>query len=183
MARVVVTEFLTLDGVMESPSWSAPFWSDEIAHIKAEEQRQAGALLLGRVTYQAFAAAWPGRTDPGADFMNSVPKHVATTTLGELTWQHSRLLLGHTAEAVRALKAQDGGDLLVYGSATLVATLMEHDLVDLYRLLVYPLVLGEGRRLFGEGHSARLKLTESRPLPKGVHLLCYEPDRESPNSR
>lgn len=180
MRRVVVTEFLSLDGVMEEPSqWQQGYGSPESSRFKRDELFAAGALLPGRVTYQGFVQYWPGASETGefGERMNALPKHVATTTLRQLEWQGAQVLVGEVAEAVRALKAQDGADLLVYGSATLVQTLMEYDLVDLYRFLVYPLVLGEGKRLFREGQRARLKLTESRRLPGGVQLLCYEPDR------
>lgn len=177
--RVVVAEFLSLDGVMEEPSWTAPYWNDEIAAFKGEETAAAEALLLGRVTHEMFAAAWPSSTDEGADVMNALPKYVASTTLDQAgldrTGWNGRLLAGDVPKAVRALKREPGGDLLVYGSARLVRTLTEHGLVDEYRLLVYPVVLGSGKRLF-EAQQAALQLVEARPFSSGVTALVYRPD-------
>jgi len=177
MRNVVVTEFMSLDGVMEEPAWTAPYWNDDIAKFKGEEQDTSDALLLGRVTYQGFAAAWPESTDEGADWMNNVPKYVVSTTLDTAEWNNSTLINDHIVDELTNLKQQDGQDLLVYGSATLVQTLMQHDLVDRYRLLVYPVVVGQGKRLFSEGTTATLKLVESQSFSSGVVALVYEPDR------
>lgn len=179
MARVVVSEFVSLDGVIEEPRWTMPYWSDEIGRIKHPELFAADALLLGRTTYEGFAAAWPGRTDDDgyADRINAMPKHVASTTLREPTW-NARVIEGDVAEAVTRLKQEPGGDLLVFGSGALVRTLMAHDLVDEYRLLVYPVALGAGKRLWADGVAASLTLIEQRTLPKGVVLLRYETVRE-----
>jgi dihydrofolate reductase len=174
MRKVVVTEFLSLDGVMQEPAWTAPYWGDDIAQFKADEMQATDALLLGRVTYQGFAAAWPGRTDEGADRMNGMPKFVATTTLDRLEWNASRIE-GDVAQAVAGLKAQPGQNLLVYGSAQLVQTLIQHDLVDEYRLLVYPVVLGTGKKLFQDGAQAKLRLVESRATQSGVVAMIYQP--------
>ena len=177
--RVVVAEFVSLDGVMEAPSWTAPYWNDEIAAFKGEETSAAEALLLGRVTYEMFAAVWPTSTDEGAPVINALPKYVASTTLGQAdldrTGWNARVLGGDVAEAVRALKREPGGDLLVWGSAQLARTLTEHGLVDEYRLLVYPVVLGSGKRLFGE-ERADLQLVEARPFNSGATALVYRPD-------
>ena len=135
-------------------------------------------MLLGRVTYQGFAAAWPGRTEAGADYMNNTPKYVVSTTLAEATWSNSRLIKDNIAEELTELKQQDGRDILVYGSSQLVQTLMQHDLVDRYRLLVYPVVVGRGQRLFKEGTPATLKLLESKSLGSGVMALVYETERQ-----
>jgi dihydrofolate reductase len=178
MRKVVVTEFISLDGVIEEPAWTAPYWNDEIAKFKGDEQDSSDALLLGRVTYQGFAAAWPESTEEGADFMNNVPKYVVSTTLDEAEWNNSTLIKDNFVEEITNLKQQDGQDILVYGSATLVQTLMQHDLVDRYRLLVYPVVVGRGKRLFEEGIPAPLKLLESKSFSSGVVALVYEPDRE-----
>ncbi|HEX9951466.1 MAG TPA: dihydrofolate reductase family protein [Rubricoccaceae bacterium] len=179
--RVVVTEFISLDGVIDTPSWTAPYWNDEIAAFKSAEMASAEALLLGRVTYEGFAAAWPSSTDDGAAEMNAIPKHVATTTLTQAdldrTAWNARRLDGDVAEAVRALRAEPGGDLLVYGSAHLVRTLLGAGLVDELRLLVYPVVLGEGKRLF-ETEQATLDLVEARPVGSGVTALVYRPAAE-----
>lgn len=178
MRKLVVTEFVSLDGVVEDPAWTFPYWNDEIAAFKGEETSASDALLLGRVTYEGFAAAWPESTDEGADYFNSVRKYVVSTTLEEpLEWNNSTLIKGDVVEEITNLKRQDGKDITVHGSAALAQTLMRHDLVDRYRLLVYPVVLGEGKRLFEEGVPATLKLLESRSFDSGVVALVYEPDR------
>ncbi|MGH2543938.1 MAG: dihydrofolate reductase family protein [Ardenticatenaceae bacterium] len=177
MRNIVVTTFLSLDGIMEEPAWTAPYWNDEIAKFKGDEQDTSDALLLGRVTYQGFAAAWPESTDEGADLMNNLPKYVVSTTLDKVEWNNSRLIKDNIVEEITKLKQQDGQDILVYGSAMLVETLMQHDLVDRYRLLVYPVVVGKGKRLFKEGTTATLKLLESQSFSSGVVALVYEPDR------
>jgi len=178
MRNIVVTEFLSLDGVMEDPRWTFKYWNDEIAQFKGEESAASDALLLGRVTYQGFAAAWPQSTDEGAAYFNSVRKYVVSTTLDTVEWNNSTLIKDQIVAAITTLKQQDGQDITVHGSATLVHTLMQHDLVDRYRLLVYPVVLGNGKRLFHEGTTATLKLVESRPFSSGVVALVYEPDRK-----
>ncbi len=177
MRKIVVTEFLSLDGIMEHPAWTFPYWNDEIAKFKGEETSASDALLLGRVTYQGFAAAWPESTDEGADYFNSVRKYVVSTTLDTVEWNNSRLIKGNIVEELIKLKQQDGKDITVHGSATLVQTLIRHDLVDRYRLLVYPVVLGTGKRLFQEGTTATLKLVETQAFSSGVAALIYEPDR------
>ena len=181
MRKLVVTEFLSLDGVMENPAWTSPYWNDEIAAFKTEEKNTSDALLLGRVTYQEFAASWPKvkpEKDPFAPYMNSVRKYVVSTTLDKAEWNNSVLIKGNLAEEVNKLKQQDGQDIAVHGSATLVHTLMEHDLVDGIRLLVYPVVVGKGQRLFKEGVTATLKLVESQSFSSGVVALVYEPARK-----
>jgi dihydrofolate reductase len=178
MRRVVVCEFLSLDGVMENPAWTFKYWNDEIASFKGEESSASDALLLGRVTYQAFAYAWPQSKDEGAPYFNSVRKYVVSTTLDKAEWNNSTLIKDNVVAEITALKQQDGGDIAVHGSATLVQTLIQHDLVDCYRLLVYPVVLGKGKRLFGEGTAATLKLVETRTFGSGVAALIYAPDRE-----
>ena len=180
MCKIVVAEFLSLNGVMEEPAWTAPYWNDEIAQFKRDELFASGAHLLGRVTYQGFAAAWPGRTDEQgfADRMNSLPKYVVSTTLEKAEWQNSTIIRGNVAEEIARLKQAPGMDILVAGSATLVSTLIEHDLVDEYHLLVYPVVLGSGKRLFKDGNKAALKLVENRLFSSGVILLRYQPDRK-----
>jgi len=179
MRNVVVTEFLSLDGVMEEPVWTFKYWNDEIARFKGEESAAGDALLLGRVTYQGFAAAWPESKDEGAEYFNSVRKYVVSRTLDEpLAWNNSTLITGNIVASVTELKQQDGQDIVVHGSATLVQTLMEHDLVDRYRLLVYPVVLGKGKRLFREGIPATLKLLEAQAFSTGVVAVVYEPERQ-----
>lgn len=177
MRKIVVTEFLSLDGVMEEPAWTFKYWNDEIAQFKGEESLASDALLLGRVTYQGFAAAWPESTDEGAAYFNNVRKYVVSTTLDKAEWNNSRLVNNNIVVEITNLKQQDGEDITVHGSATLVRTLMQHDLVDRYRLLVYPVVLGKGKRLFEEGTTATLKLVETQAFSSGVVALIYEPDR------
>jgi dihydrofolate reductase len=178
MRKLIVTEFLTLDGVMEDPhKWSFPYWNDAISDFKYAETFACDALLLGRVTYEGFAAAWPSRTDETgfADRFNSIPKYVASTTLKKLDWNNSHLLKGDFAKEVAKLKNQPGQDIVIDGSAKLVQTLMPHNLIDQYQLLVYPIVLGKGKRLFSESNNAKLKLAESKPMGSGVVLISYEP--------
>ncbi len=187
MRKLVVTEYVSLDGVMEDPGgaekfehggWTVPYWNDEIAAFQHDGLFSSDALLLGRVTYEAFAAAWPTMTDAG-DFgkrMNSLPKFVASRTLKTLEWNNSRLLEGDVAYAVASLKQQPGQDILVYGSGELVRALMEHDLVDEFQLLVYPVVLGSGKRFFKDGSNMRLKPTLARTFGSGVVLLSYRPE-------
>lgn len=177
MRNIVVTTFLSLDGVMENPAWTFPYWNDDIATFKGEETSANQALLLGRVTYQGFAAAWPESTDEGAAYFNSARKYVVSTTLNTVEWNNSTLIKGNIVDDLINLKQQDGQDLVVHGSATLVRTLMHHNLVDRYRLLVYPVVLGHGKRLFAEGTTATLKLVETRSFNSGVVALIYEPNR------
>jgi dihydrofolate reductase len=179
MRKLVVTEFVSLDGVMEEPAWTFPYWNDEIAKFKGEESSASDALLLGRVTYQGFAAAWPASQDEGADYFNSVRKYVVSRTLEEpLEWHNSTLIKDDIAQEITTLKQQDGKDITVHGSAALVQTLVQNDLVDRYRLLVYPVVVGKGKRLFEEGIPATLRLLESRSFGSGVVALVYEPDRQ-----
>jgi dihydrofolate reductase len=177
MRNIVVSMFVSLDGVMEDPAWTMPYWNDQIAKFKYEELFASDALLLGRVTYEGFAAAWPSRTDEQgfAERMNSLPKYVVSTTLGHLEWQNSHLITDHVAQEIDRLKRQPGQDILVAGSGQLVQTLIRYDLIDAYRLLVYPVVLGKGQRLFEDGSMATLKLVDSAPLGSGVVALRYEP--------
>ena len=180
--KIVVTQFITLDGVVESPQdWSFPYWSDETGKFKFDELLGTDVQLLGRVTYEGFASAWPTmeRDEAGfADKMNSMPKYVVSTTLKKAEWNNSTIIKSNVVEEVAGLKKQSGGDILVAGSMTLIRTLMEHDLVDEYRLLTYPIVLGKGKRLFTDGMAASLKLTESKLMGSGVVLLRYEPERK-----
>jgi dihydrofolate reductase len=169
---------MTLDGVVEAPEkWSFPFWSEETGKFKLDELRATDALLLGRVTYEGFAAAWPGQKDPDgfADRFNSMPKYVASKTLKKLEWNNSHLIKGDLATEVSKLKQQPGKDIVIHGSPTLIRSLMPHNLIDEYRLLVYPLVRGQGKRLFDEASRANLKLAESETFSKGVVKLVYRP--------
>jgi dihydrofolate reductase len=178
MRKLVVTEFVSLDGVMEAPAWTFPYWNDEIANFKGQETDASDALLLGRVTYQGFAAAWPQSKDEGAAYFNSVRKYVVSTTLDKVEWNNSILIKDNIIEEIAKLKQQAGKDITVHGSATLVQTLMQHDLVDSYRLLVYPVVIGKGIRVFQEGTTAKLNLVKTQSFSSGVAALVYEPARK-----
>ena len=178
MRNIVVTTFLSLDGIMEDPAWTVPYWNDDVAKFKGNEMLASDALLLGRVTYQGFAAAWPESKDEGAERMNNLPKYVVSTTLDKVEWNNSRLIKSNIVAELTKLKTQDGQDILVHGSATLVQTLIQYDLVGRYRLLVYPVVVGKGKRLFNEGTAATPKLVEAQALSSGVAALVYEPDRK-----
>ncbi len=189
MSRLAATLFMSLDGVVESPEkWSFPYWNDEIGKFKHEETFSSDALLLGRMTYEGFAAAWPSRKDPEgfADRFNSMPKHVASRTLKKLEWNNSHLVKGDLAAEVSKLKQQPGKDIVIHGSPGLIRSLMPHELIDEYRLLVYPLVLGHGKRLFDETSQANLKLVESKTYDTGVVKLVYhragKPDKPAPAS-
>jgi dihydrofolate reductase len=202
VGRIVVSEFVTLDGVMQAPGGGEDFehagWAfafdrgPQGDQFKFDEVMTAGALLLGRVTYEGFAKAWPSMTDEAgfADKMNTMPKFVVSTTLEKGEWHNSTLLRGNVAEEVAKLKRQPGGEILVNGSARLVQSLMAHDLVDEYRLMVFPVVLGSGRRLFGDGGpTTRLRLVQVTPVgADGVVVLTYQPARDDnqasgPNQR
>jgi dihydrofolate reductase len=185
MRKVVVTEFMTLDGVIEDPGgaegfkyggWSMRYWSDDIGAFKLDELFASDAQLLGRVTYEGFAVAWPGQSDAAgfADRMNGMPKYVVSTTLKDATWNNSQIISANVAEEVAKLKQQDGGDILIAGSADLIHFLRQHNLIDRYQLLIYPVVLGEGKRLFKDGIDSSLKLVETRPYDSGVVLVRYE---------
>ena len=183
MTRIVVTEFVSLDGVMEEPRWTFDFdRGKEGDQFKYEELFDAESLLLGRVTYQGFAAAWPGMDqDDFGQRMNSIHKYVVSSTLtdAEADWGPTTVLRGDVAAEVAALKAQPGGDLLVEGSAHLVHTLAQHGLVDEYRLMVFPVILGQGKRTFPDSMPApaKLTITNSRTVGSGVLLLNLTPEK------
>jgi dihydrofolate reductase len=179
--RINVSTYVTLDGVFEDPVWSAPYWSDAAQQIAHDQLFASDALLLGRTTYETFAASWPTqewieREGDFAERMNSLPKFVASTSLEEpLEWQNSSLLKGDVAEEVRGLKDRPGQDILMYSSAKLMRALMEDGLIDVFRIWVHPLVLGSGGRLFEEGvEKTELKLVDTKTLPSGVAILTYE---------
>lgn len=178
MRKVIVSEFLSLDGVIEAPAWTFQFFGEEQAKFKFDELFASDALLLGRVTYEGFAEAWPGRTDEQgfADRMNSLPKYVVSTTLETAEWNNSHLIKENIAEEVARLKEQPGENILVYGSGKLVQTLMEHDLVDEYRLMIFPIALGSGQRFFTEKTKTTLKLADTQLFSTGVVVLTYTPD-------
>ena len=176
--RVVATTYLTLDGYIDEPGrWSLPFWSDEAAQFKARELFASDAQLLGRVTYEGFAAAWPTMEGTGefGEKMNTMPKYVASRTLDTATW-NATIIKGEVADRVRELKQEDGGDLLIGGSGQLIDYLTTHDLIDEYRMMVVPIVLGNGtKRLFNGVPQRTFTLVESLTLPKGVVVNTYHP--------
>ena len=178
MRKLVVAEYVSLDGVMEEPSWTGPYFNEDVARFQFELLFASDALLLGRVTYQGFAAAWPSMTDEEGfvDRMNGLPKFVVSTTLEEVEWNNSSLIKENVDEEVSRLKQQPGQDILIYGSGDLVRTLMQHDLIDEYRLMVHPVVLGSGKRLFRDGSdTTALRLVDTRPTSTGVVILTYQP--------
>jgi dihydrofolate reductase len=188
MGRIVVTEFVSLDGVMEAPGGGEGFrydgWTFEIDRgeegntFKLEETMASQALLLGRRTYEGFAAAWPEREGDFADKFNSMPKYVVSSTLENPDWSNTTVLRGDLAEEVSRLKREVDGEIVVHGSARLVQELLDRDLVDEFRLMVFPVVLGTGKRLFGEtADKKRLRLKDSRTVGDGVSILVFEPDR------
>ena len=185
MGQIVITEFVSLDGVMEDPGGSEDFehggWTFEIgqgedgAQFKLKETFDSEALLLGRVTYEGFAAAWPERDGEFADRFNSMPKYVVSSTLDEPEWTNSTVLKGDVVEEVSKLRQAPGGDIVVHGSRTLAQTLIEHDLVDELRLMVFPVVLGSGKRLFGDmPDKKRMRLATSQTVGDGVAILTYK---------
>jgi dihydrofolate reductase len=193
--KLVVTEFITVDGVIEDPGGSENFerggWAfdfdrgDEGDKFKVDEVVESDAQLLGRRTYDGFAAAWPSRTGEFADRMNKSPKYVVSSTLEEPSWENSTVISGNVAEEVSKLKEQPGGSILVAGSVQLVRTLFEHGLVDELHLMVFPVVLGKGKRLFDDGlGKSALQLVESRPVgPDGVVILVYRPADDSSSAK
>jgi len=191
MRKLVVGTFLTVDGVMQAPGgpdedreggfehggWSVNYWDEVMGGLIVESTLRGDALLLGRKTYEIFAAHWPkvGGDDPIANKLNSMPKYVASRTIDKVTWNNSTLIKGDVAGAVAALKEQAGGEIQVTGSGDLIQTLIEHDLVDEYRLWVFPVVLGEGKRLFATGAvPAALKLVDTKTSSTGVAIHTYE---------
>jgi len=185
VGRIVVTEFVSLDGVIEDPGGSENFkhggWSFEIPRgeegdkFKLDEAFSSDALLLGRKTYEGFAAAWPSRDGEFADKFNNMPKYVVSSTLENPEWNNSTVLDGDLAEEVGKLKQQHDGDIVVHGSAQLVQGLLENDLVDELRVMLFPVVLGSGKRLFGEASDKKsLRLADSKIVGDGVAILIYE---------
>jgi dihydrofolate reductase len=187
--RIVVSEYMTIDGVIQDPGGTGEYdrggWTfeynrgDEGDKFKLDELKAADAQLQGRITYDGMAAAWPTMKDDAgfADRMNSMPKYVVSTTIKDPEWENSTVISDNVPEEVAKLKDQYEGDILIYGSANLIATLLEDDLVDEWRLMIYPEILGEGKKLFPEGviDRRKLKLTEDKPLgPDGIRLLTFE---------
>jgi dihydrofolate reductase len=186
LRRIVAVEYLSLDGVTEDPGpageyehrgWTVPYWNDEIAKWQTDQLFASEALLLGRVTYEEFVASWPLRSgDPFTDRMNSLPKFVASKTLWEPLEWNATLLQGDVVEALANLKEQPGDELLIYCSGALVNTLLPHRLIDEYRFMIYPLVLGTGKRFFNDGNpKATLELKRTETSSSGVTMLVCEP--------
>ena len=189
MGRIVVTEFVSLDGVVEDPGGSEHFerggWAFETDRgpegnrFKLDETMASEALLLGRVTYEGFAASWPSRDGEFADKFNSMPKYVVSSTLQDPEWNNTTVLKGDVVEEAAKLRQERDGDIVVHGSARLVQTLLDHDLVDELRLMVFPVVLGAGKRLFGDTNAKKpLRLADSKTVGDGVTILIYQPARE-----
>jgi dihydrofolate reductase len=195
MRKLVVNTFLTLDGVMQAPGgpeedttggfteggWSVTLWDDKMMDVMGASFAKPFDLVLGRGTYEIFAAHWPHTDDPGAEALNNATKHVASTKLEEVDWQNSRLIEGDVPDGIRKLKEADGPELQVHGSPGLIQTLLEHGLVDEFRLFIFPVVIGKGKRLFGDGTvPAGLRLTHSTTSSTGVIIATYEPAGELP---
>ncbi len=186
MGKIVITEFVSLDGVMEDPGGAEGYehggWTFEIERgaegdkFKLDEAFAAEALLLGRTTYEGFAEAWPSREGEFADKFNGMPKYVVSSTLEDPEWSNSKVLSGDVA-TIAALREELDGDIVVHGSAQLAQFLIANDLVDELRLMVFPVVLGSGKRLFAAGAKKPLKLTSSQIVGDGVAILVYEPAR------
>ena len=192
MRKLTLTQFMTLDGVVQSPGgpdedpsggfakggWLPPFADNPLfGEVMGNRFAKVGGFVLGRKTYEIFAAFWPniGDEDPTAAKLNHLPKYVASTTLGSADWDHTTILGGDVVEAVTKLKDEDGDELQIHGSGRLAQTLMRHDLIDVYELLVFPVVLGEGKRLFETGIDHSMRLADSRATDSGLVVLTYEP--------
>jgi dihydrofolate reductase len=184
MGRIVVTEYISLDGIMEAPGGGEDYqyggWTfeidrgDEGNRFKLDETMRSAALLLGRRTYQGFAAAWPGRDGEFAEKFNTMPKYVVSSTLRDPEWTNSTVLSGDVVDEITKLKREQAGDIVVHGSAQLVQSLIENDLVDEFRLMVFPILLGTGKRLFGETtDKKRLRLSSSMVVGDGVAIQVY----------
>jgi dihydrofolate reductase len=189
MGTIVISEFVSLDGVTEDPAGGEGFrlggWVGEIKgraeadKIKLDEALGTEALLLGRRSYEFFAARWPSRGGELADRLNSLPKYVVSSTLEDPDWNNSAVLKGDVVNDVSKLKQELNGEIVVYGSLQLVRTLIEHDLVDELRLMIYPVVLGAGQRLFGETSDKKpMRLVDTQTVGDGVAFLTYEPVRD-----
>jgi dihydrofolate reductase len=193
MRKLVVNTFVSLDGVMQAPGgpgedptggfeqegWSVPLWDDQMNQSMGEFMGKPFDLVLGRKTYEIFAAHWPHTDEPGAAELNRATKYVASRTLDTLEWENSQLLEGDVGEAVARLKEEDGPELQVHGSSNLIQTLLRHGLIDEFRVMIFPVVLGKGKRLFGEGAPpAALKLVDSQVSSTGVLMTTYQPAGE-----
>jgi dihydrofolate reductase len=188
MRELIVSSFVTVDSVMQAPGgqgedpsggfehegWMTGYWNDEVGGAIGEWMSRPFEFVIGRRTYEIFAAHWPTSDDPGAPVMNAAVKHVVSSSLQEVEWENSTLVEGGVPDGIRALKDQDGPELQVHGSANLIQSLLAHELVDEFRLLVFPLVLGKGKRLFDVGTMpAGLELADSQVFPNGVIKAVY----------
>ena len=175
MRKVIAAIYLSLDGVMENPAWTVPYWDEDLAKLQRDLNFSSDALLLGRITYEGFATTWPGMKDEEgfADRMNSLPKYVASRTLQTAEWNAS-ILQGDVAQEVAQLKQQPGENILLYGSAELVRYLLQHNLIDEYRLMVHPVVVGSGKQLFQAGVQASMQLLDTKTTSTGVVVLTYQ---------
>jgi dihydrofolate reductase len=193
MRELIVNSFVTFDGVMQAPGgpeedpsggfehggWVAGYWDDELGEAKGGTMSEPYDLVLGRKTYDIFAAHWPQTDEPPAEQLNSATKHVASTTRKDLEWENSKLVEGEVQDGIRAIKEGDGPELQVHGSANLIQTLLTHGLVDEFRLQIFPLVLGKGKRLFDGGTvPAALELASSQTLGSGVVIVTLRPGGE-----
>jgi dihydrofolate reductase len=191
--ELIVNTFLSLDGVMQAPGgpeedpsggfehggWSFGYWDEQMQEMMGESMSKPFDLVLGRKTYEIFAAHWPYSDDPAAESLNSATKHVASTTRKELEWENSELIEGEVPDGIRALKDRDGPELQVHGCANLIQTLLEHDLIDEFRVWIFPLVLGKGKRLFDGGTlPAGLELASSQISSSGVITATYRTGAE-----
>jgi dihydrofolate reductase len=189
MSRIVVSQFVSADGVIEDPvgmeglgrgSWTDASVGDDGAKFKLDELMDTDAMLFGRKTYDAYFAAWPSRDDAYANRLNTMPKYLVSSTVDEPEWANSTVLKGDVAEAARAVKERHAGTIMIQGSAQLADALLEHDLVDEWRLMVFPVIVGKGKRFFGDpGRAVDLRLTESRSVGDGVAIVIYEPARSA----
>src|SRR3984893_2151114 len=177
--RLVATEYLSFDGIFEEPGhWSGPFFNDEAGQFKWNELKASDALLLGRKTYEGFARAPPTLQGTGefGEKMNTMPKYVVSSTMDKADWPGSQLIGANVMDEVRKLKKQPGQDLLLSGSAQLFNALMQENLIDLYRFMLHPVVLGKGKRLFSEDVQKKsFQLTQTKPFKSGIVILEYEP--------
>jgi dihydrofolate reductase len=194
MRKLIVTTFVTLDGVMQAPGgpeedptggftyggWSFNYWDDIMGQVMGELMARPSELLLGRRTYEIFAAYWPHiKDDPVADKLNSARKYVVSRTLDEVKWNNSSLIKGNVVQAIRNLKGQKGPEIQVHGSGNLIQTLLEHNLIDEFKVWIFPVTIGKGKRLFGGGtQPAGLKLIDSKISTTGVIIATYEPAGE-----
>jgi dihydrofolate reductase len=175
MRKVKLAMYVSLDGVVENPAWTGPFWNDELSQLQADYLFASDALLLGRVTYEGFAASWPAMEESTGEFgkkMNTMPKFVASRTLERGEW-NATIIKGELASEVAKLKDQPGEDLLIYGSGDVVDELTRHRLIDEYRLMIHPVIVGSGKRLFNGGTTTPLHLVESTSTATGVVVLTY----------